>query len=191
MHHPDQKYIDALLTNNTPLLEELYQHCSGKIRNMVLQNNGTEAEAADIFQDALLSVYHKAKTRGLTLTCPFDAFLYLICKNRWMNELAKKNNRGVTFRDPDGYSDVKEDSFRQAEDCYLLQARNTLLTEKLSELSENCRQLLDLSWSGKPMDEVAALLHLTYGYARKKKSECMARLIELVRDSQQFKTLKW
>ena len=191
MVHPDQKYIDALVRNNTPLLEDLYRKFSGKIKRMVLQNGGTETEAADIFQDALLSIYNKARSQQFTLTCPLDSFLYLICKNRWMNELAKKKIRGVTFRDPDGYTPVNEDSFRLAEECSLLQARNGLLKEKLSELGESCRRILNLSWSGKAMDEVAAILNVTYGYARKKKSECMARLIELVRQSPHFNSLKW
>jgi len=88
--HPDQKYIDALLSNDGVLLNELYQKFSGKVKSMVLQNNGTEIDAADIFQDALLSVYHKAKTNGFALTCPLEAFLYRICKNKWMNKPGKR-----------------------------------------------------------------------------------------------------
>src|SRR5437764_1435587 len=107
--HSDQKYIDALLNNDTVLLGELYQKLSGKIKWMVLQNNGSEAEAADIFQDALLSIYDKAKNNNFTLTCPLDAFIYLICKNKWINELNKRKTRKVTFTDTEGYNDIGED----------------------------------------------------------------------------------
>src|SRR5690242_18656530 len=93
--HIDQKYIDALLSNDGVLLNELYQKFSGKIKSMVLQNNGTEIDAADIFQDTLLSIYHKAKTKGFILTCPLEAFLYRICKNKWMNELSKRKSQKV------------------------------------------------------------------------------------------------
>jgi len=41
------------------------------------------------------------------------------------------------------------------------------------------------------MDEVAELLNVTYGYARKKKSECIGKLIKIVQQSSQFKSLKW
>jgi RNA polymerase sigma factor (sigma-70 family) len=191
MRHPDQKYIDALLSNDAPLLEEIYRNFSGKIKSMVLQNNGTDADAADIFQDALLSIYHKAKSGDFALTCPLDAFLYLICKNKWLNELAKKKSRGVTFPDPAGYPMVSEEGFRLAEECSLFQERNNLLVEKMSELGESCRRLLQLSWSGKSMNEVAEMLKVTYGYARKKKSECMGKLIESVRRSRRFNALKW
>ena len=113
MPHPDQKYIDALLKNDSALLDELYTKFSGKIKNMVLQNNGAEADAADIFQEALLSIYNTAKKGDFTLTCPFEAFLYRICNNKWLNELNKRKTGRVTFIDPDGYNSPKigEDSF--------------------------------------------------------------------------------
>src|SRR4051812_40466551 len=122
MQHTDQKYIEAILNNDATILQELYQKFSGKIKWMVLQNSGTEEDAADIFQEALLSIYHKAKTQNFTLTCPFDAFLYIICKNRWLSQLNKRKTEGVTIADTEGYI-VAEDSFMLAEECWLEQAR--------------------------------------------------------------------
>lgn len=190
MEHPDQKYINALLNNDLVLLEELYSKYSGKIKWMVLQNNGTEADAADIFQDALLSIYHKARAKNFVLTCPLDAFLYLICKNKWLNELSKRKSRPVTIIEDGGYN-LGEDTFKIAEDCSLQDNRMNLLTEKLEELGDACKNLLELSWSGKSMEEVAEKLNFTYGYARKKKSECMAKLIKLVKQSPKFEALNW
>jgi len=191
MQHSDQRYIEALLNNDAILLKELYQKHFGKIRQMALKNNGTEQEAADLFQDALLSIYKKARTSGFTLTCPLDAFLNVICRNKWMSELNKRKQRKVTITDPQRYNDVGDDSLQLIEDCQLLQSRHSLLADQLAKLGDSCKQLLRLSWSGKSMDEVAEILKISYGYARKKKSECMARLIELVKESPQFNSLKW
>jgi RNA polymerase sigma factor (sigma-70 family) len=190
MSHPDQKYIDALVNNDATLLEELYQKFSGKIKWMVLQNNGSASDAADIFQEALLSIFHKATTRNLILTCPFGAFLYVICRNKWLKVLSKRETGGVTNQDPEEYN-IGENSFQLAEDCRLQQERRDLLNEKLTELGESCQQLLRLSWSGKSMDEVAKILNVTYGYARKKKSECMSKLVQLVKQSPKFNSMKW
>src|SRR5690606_32863173 len=190
MEHPDQKYIEALLNNDLKLLDELYKKYSGKIKWMVIRNNGTEADAADIFQDALLSIYHKARTKGLQLTCPLDAFLYLICKNKWLNELAKRKSRPVTITEDEGYN-IGEDGFQLAEECQLQEERLQLLSEKIEELGDACRELLHISWSGKTMEEVAERMGFTYGYARKKKSECMAKLVALIKKSARFSTLKW
>lgn len=190
MVHTDQKYIEALITNNQALLEELYGKYAGKIKWMVLQNNGNEDDAADIFQEGLLAIYHKAKHGDFQLTCPFEAFIYMICKKKWLNVLNKKKSQGKVTLTDDDRSIPGEDSFLLAEETLLHEQRHQLLIEKLGELGVSCRELLRLSWSGKSMEEVAICLDFTYGYARKKKSECMAKLVALVQKSIQYRTLK-
>lgn len=191
MPHPDQRYINALLENDPVLLDELYRKYSGKIKWMIMQNNGTETDAADIFQEALLTIYNKARQESFTLTCPLEAFLYLICKNKWLNVLNKRRTQKVTIRDAEGFNHIGEDSFKQAEDCVLERERIMLLREKLSKMGDSCQKILNLSWSGIGMDEVAKKLNVSYAYARKKKSECLAKLVEMVKQSPKYKTLKW
>lgn len=188
--HPDHRYITALLNNDTALIEEIYMKYAGKIRWMILKNNGDDNDAADIFQESLVAIYQKAKTQNFILTCPLEAFLYLICKKKWINELNKRKSRNVTFTDTAGYT-AGEDSLQQAFLILQQDERKNLLEEKLAELGDGCRKLLQLSWSGKAMDEVAAILNVTYGYVRKKKSECMAKLVSLVKGSPHFNSLKW
>jgi RNA polymerase sigma factor (sigma-70 family) len=188
--HQDQQYIDALLENDTSLINELYHKYAGKIKAMVLKNSGTEADAADIFQEALVSLYQRANREPFVLTCPLDAYLYLICKNKWINELNKKANKGVTFIDTEGFQ-IKDDIFNEVEIVHIQYERRNLLIQKLKDLGDSCRAVLELSWSGLCMEEVASKLGNTYGYVRKKKSECMAKLIALVKTSPQFETLQW
>jgi RNA polymerase sigma factor (sigma-70 family) len=189
MNHQDQKYIDALIHNNVPILEELYQRFSDKIKWMVLQNNGSEADAGDIFQDALLCIYRRARVGAFILTCPFEAFLYTICKRRWLKELAKRKQQWVTIGSKKEYN-IGENSFKLAEEIEKDEARNYLFTQKLEELGENCRKLLRMNWSGRSLEEVAKAMNISYGYARKKKSLCMEKLIMLIKQSAAFETLK-
>lgn len=188
--HQDQQYIDALLYNDTLLLKELYEKYSGKIKNMVLKNNGSEADAADIFQDALLDIYQRAKYKGFVLTCPLDAYLYLVCKNKWINKLNKKANSGVTFSDTAGYNHT-EDVFKDTAILQNQHDRGILLSQKFKELGDGCRELLELSWTGISMMEVAEKLQNSYNYIKKKKSECMGKLIALVKKSPEFSNLQW
>jgi RNA polymerase sigma factor (sigma-70 family) len=187
--HPDNKYVTALLQNDTVLLEELYRNYSGKIKYMVMQNNGTEADVADVFQEAIIDIYKKAKA-GFTLTCPMEAFIYLICRNRWMNRITRKKYTNVTFADDEGYSNlVSEDSFANAEQILVSQNRKNLIETKLGELGESCRQLLQYNWGGKKLEEIAELMKTSYAYIRKKKGDCMGKLIELIKSSPDYKLL--
>jgi RNA polymerase sigma factor (sigma-70 family) len=189
MMHPDQKYIDALIHNNIAILDELYQKFSGKIKWMVLQNNGSEADAKDVFQDALLAVYRRARAGNFILTCPFEAFFYTVCKCKWLKELIKRKQQWVTTGNNREYN-VGEDSFKLAEEIEKNEARNYLFTRKLEELGESCRQLLQMNWSGSSLEEVAKALKISYGYARKKKSLCMEKLILLVKQSAMYNALR-
>jgi RNA polymerase sigma factor (sigma-70 family) len=168
----------------------LYANYAVKIRAMILKNSGTEVDAADIFQEALMAIYQRAKREHFILTCPLESYLYLVCKNRWINELNRRGVRKVTFTDTEGFS-FGEDAFKEAEIVHNQFERRNLLLQMVKELSDGCRQVLELSWSGLSMNDVAKKLHNTYGYVRKKKSECMGKLIELVKSSPRFANLQW
>lgn len=187
--HPDQKYITALLEHDRVMLDELYARFSPKIRSFVLQHQGSVADAADLFQEALTDIYRKAKS-GFVLSCPLDAFLFLICRNRWLSHLGRKKYNSVTFSEEEGYSNlVSEDSFAVAEEIFLSQHRKALINQKLEELGAGCRDLLKKNWAGHKLEELATLLQTTYNYIRKKKSECMQKLLELIKASPEYKLL--
>jgi len=94
--------------------------------------------------------------------------------------------------DPEmGYSISGEDDLALAEECKRQEGRRELLAEKMKELGDGCRELLQQNWRGARLDEVAANLKISYAYARKKKTECMTKLILLMRQSPLYDQLKW
>jgi len=186
--HADQRYIDALANNDPYILEELYKKFSGKIKGMILHNHGSETDAGDVLQDALLSIYKKAKTGNFVLTCPFECFLYSVCKRIWLKELINRKHSTIAINENEEY--IEDGSSALMNEIKLTEERDWLLHENLNALDENSRQLLQLSWSGKPMSEVAQTLHMSYSYARKKKSHCMAKLIMLIKKSSTYNSLK-
>ncbi|HRH61224.1 MAG TPA: RNA polymerase sigma factor [Chitinophagaceae bacterium] len=188
--HTDTKYIQALADNNTELLKEIYSRFARKIKLLVVQNSGTEADAEDIMQEALEAIYHKAASGNFVLTCPFEALLYAISKNLWLMQLRKKNRQPVTYTGDEQYQ-LSADTFKEAEAIIKNNERRQLLEKKFETLGEGCKKLLELAWSGKPLEEVAALLNNTYAYIRKKKSECMGKLAELIKQSPEYKILLW
>ena len=188
--HPDHKYIKALLENDSRVIEEIYQRYAARISYMVQKNSGTATDAADLFQEVLIELHRKASQQQFVLTCPFDAFLYLVCRNRWINELHKRKGHAVTITGDEGF-DLNEDVFKNYDHLLLHEKRKDLVEEKLAELGDGCRDLLSLSWSGKPLQEVATMLNFSYAYVRKKKTECMGKLISLVKNAPGFNALKW
>lgn len=180
MVHADQHYIEALLHNDAKVVAEIYRRFASKVKHYVLQNNGSADDAADIFQESLVDIYNQAKYKDLQLTCPFEPFLLMVCKRKWLNELKKKGRQGVT-KDIDEQFDLGEDSFRDAEKTWADNEKARLFKAMLEQMGDRCKEIITLSMTDKPQEEIAAKLGVTYGYLRKKKSECMASLISAIK----------
>ncbi|WP_113662862.1 RNA polymerase sigma factor [Pedobacter nanyangensis] len=177
--HDDQRYLIALLNNEVALVNEIYKKCAGKVKSFVLFNNGSADDAADIFQEALVDIYNQAKYKGLQLTCPFEPFLLLVCKRKWLNELKKRAISPVT-KNEDDLLHIGEDTFEQAEALALQKEQANLFLRAFEQLGERCKEIIRWSMKGEAQEKVAETLGVTYGYLRKKKSECMASLVKLI-----------
>lgn len=186
--HADHIYIEALLKNDSRVLSKIYEKYSHKIVSYVRKNNGNADDAQDIIQETLVTIYHQAKEKGLVLTCPFDAYFYLLCKRKWLNELKKRGNNRVTILEDE--PSITEEQEQQAEETEIFEQQHQLFDLKFKELGEKCQELLKTSFKIKSMEKVAKILGVTYGYARKKKSQCLGKLTQLVKSSNEFHQLK-
>ena len=178
-NHPDQRFIQGLLTNDGPTVDEIYRKYAGVIRNFIGRNGGSQDDAADIFQEALIDLYNQGRYKDLQLTCPFEAFLLLICKRKWYNLQKKRGLHRVT-NSTEEVSLLGEDVFARAEQLAAEESRARLFLEQFARLADKCREILKLSLTGEAQEKIAEKLGVTYGYLRKKKSECMATLLSYI-----------
>lgn len=176
--HTDQRYIQALLTNDTIIVREIYTKYAGAIRNYIVANSGTEDDAADIFQEALIDIYNQAKQKELQLTCPFEPFLLLVCKRKWFNQLKKKGREPVTKEVSDVY--IGEDVFALAEQMKQSDQKMQIFLSCFKELGSSCKEIIRKCLGGEDQSTIAEQLKVSYGYLRKKKSECMAALTKMI-----------
>lgn len=177
--HLDQRYLIGLVNNDAQIINEIYKKCAGKVKSFIVFNNGSTNDAEDIFQEALVDVYHQAKYKDLQLTCPFEPFLLLVCKRKWLNQLKKKSIIQVTNNEDD-LLHIGEDTFEQAEALEKQKEQSAIFLEAFEKLGERCQEIIRWSMQGEAQEKVAEALGVTYGYLRKKKSECMASLVKLV-----------
>lgn len=186
--HEDHIYIEALLTNNSRVLSTLYAKFSPKVVAYIKNNSGDADAAQDVIQETLVTIYHQAKEKNFILTCPFDAYFFLLCKRRWLNELKKRGNNRVTI--VDDITSITKEQEQQVEETEIFEQQHLLFEDKFKELGKKCQELLKATFTIKSMEEVAEFLGVTYGYARKKKSHCMGELTQLVKNSKEFNQLK-
>src|SRR5690606_26569956 len=125
--HADQKYIEALLNNDSRVLREIYEKFAGKVVAFVQRNNGDESDARDVIQETLITIYRHVSEKEFTLTCPFDAYFFLLCKRRWLNRLKDKLKKEVTIEED--FTSIDDESEQAARETERVELKHQLLEE--------------------------------------------------------------
>ncbi|WP_027393372.1 RNA polymerase sigma factor [Aquimarina latercula] len=186
--HSDQKYIQALLDNDSIVLKEVYQKFAPKVVNYIKKNSGDDSNAQDIIQETLITIYNQAREKKLILTCPFDAYFFLLCKRKWLNELKKNSVNKVTINEE--VVSINDESMQYVEETMIFEAKNALFAEIFNELGNACKELLKATFTIKSMEKVAEKLGQSYGYVRKKKSLCIGQLTKMMQSSLKYNKIK-
>lgn len=179
--HADHRFLIALRENDSRTVAELYDDVFPRINSWIKKNNGGEEDARDLFQEALVSLYHSAHKPDYVLTCPIGALVFSICRNRWIDQLRKKS-RDHRVREVEGQrytSDVHtESAYERLEEEAL---RKQQLDRTLNQLSETCRQLLKLLAKGVSSGEAAKKLGMNNANTvYRRKNACLSRWRELL-----------
>lgn len=186
--HPDQMFIDGLANNDSAVIQAIYKKFVPKVVFFIKNNSGDEDQAQDVIQEVLMLLFNQAKANTLLLTCPFDAYFFLLCKRKWLNELKKTSNKGVTINED--FASINESALELVEEAEQFDEKQQLFDTMFQKLGDKCQEVLKLSFTIKSMEEVAEKLNVTYGYVRKKKSLCIGQLTQWIQDAKKFKSLK-
>src|SRR5687768_17658196 len=102
---------------------------------LVITNSGTEEEARDVYQDALIVFWQKATSGNLVLTSKMSTYIYSICQNLWRKELDRKKRLSNEEKDSPVTLDTEtlEREKRSEEHTSELQSRLHLVCRLLLE----------------------------------------------------------
>jgi RNA polymerase sigma factor (sigma-70 family) len=186
--HADQMYIEGLANNDSAIITVIYKKFVPKVVQYIRNNSGDSDQAQDVIQEVMILLFNQAKAGQLQLTCPFDAYFFLLCKRKWLNELKKTSNKGVTLKED--MASIKESANDMVMQTELFEEKQQLYDLMFEKLGDKCKELLKLSFSLKSMEEVAEKLLVTYGYVRKKKSLCIGQLTQWIQENNRFNSIK-
>lgn len=95
--HPDQMYLEGLAANDSAIIQSIYKKYVPKVVMFIMNNSGDQEHARAVVQEIMILLFDHAKAGTLQLTCPFDAYFFLLCKRKWLNKFKKTGSRGVTI----------------------------------------------------------------------------------------------
>jgi len=181
----DIEIIECLRNRQSHVVKYLSDRYLPMIRLMVTQNHGTPEDAKDIFQDGLIIILERIDTNQFVLTCKFKSFLFSICEKLWLRALEKRRAAANYFiRKEDTSSD------QDFTEVYDNQIYEKLFYEVFDTLDPVSKDILNLFWQEFSLIEIAEKLGYTYGYIRKKKSECQSELLKRISNHPDYLRIK-
>ncbi|MEO1253330.1 MAG: sigma-70 family RNA polymerase sigma factor [Bacteroidota bacterium] len=167
----------------------LYDKCFPSISNWIKKNSGTEKEAEDIFQEALIAVYQKSKDPNFQLNCKLSTFIFGVAKKMWLHKLRTKHRHVYTdFTESEELSQMDE----EAADKMVLDAEvDQVYTRNFSKLTKECKKVLTMFFNGSSMKEIVKHMNFpSESFARKRKFNCKNELIKLVKSDPLYDELR-
>ncbi|HEY3403668.1 MAG TPA: sigma-70 family RNA polymerase sigma factor [Ohtaekwangia sp.] len=176
-YYVDELIVSEIRKKNEVVLRELYKMHFPMVMNLVCSNSGTEQEAKDIYQEAVIAFYERVQQEHFRLTCRIKTFLYAICRRLWLKRLSEKKR----FH---GNIDETE-TFLQIDDVMLdmdeREKQFSQMSKALDGLGEPCRSIIEDFYI---RDLSMEAIRDKFGYtnadnAKNQKYKCLQRLKKL------------
>ncbi|MBX9852219.1 MAG: sigma-70 family RNA polymerase sigma factor [Cytophagaceae bacterium] len=162
----DSEIIERIKRGDESALDFLYKKNYRMMVKMIMKNNGSEEEAKDVYQEALIVVWQKVLSEDFTLTSKLSTFLYSICQNLWRKELERKSRLSNEESDESEIFDIDK------------KERIEIINQCISDLGETCRKILTYYYFDKlSMNDIAEKLGFANAdTAKTKKYKCKKEL---------------
>ena len=173
----EKALLEGLATNDTNAIETIYRENYQVIKAFIIKNNGYPDDARDVFQEAMIILFEKAKSSSFILSCQLQTYLYSVCRRLWLKKLQKQNRYNPSIESVQEIVPVEDE-------IELHEKKNIdfmLMEDALQKIGEPCKSLLEAFYiEKKSMPEIAD----SFGYtnadnAKTQKYKCLMRLKKL------------
>ena len=179
----DQRLLDGLLANDARRIQTLYDRILPGVRLDVRQMGGTDEQAHDAFQEALIALFRRLRApEDFTLTCTLKSYLRVVCRNLW---LARQRRDQRTVELPETTERVDLDPGMQ--ERLERSERDRLFWRHFDALGEDCREILRAFFAKVPFRQLAQQRGTSEGYLKKRKHVCKKKLTERIQTDPEFK----
>ena len=173
----DKDLLLGIAAEDNGALTQLYKQHYNMVQAMVLANNGSKDDAADLFQEVTIVLYQKLKLGNFELSAQLKTYLYSVAKRIWLRKL-QQQQRFTTSADYLADTIAVEDEVNLQKK---MQADFDLMDAAMGKVGEPCKSLLQAYYlQKKDMNTIAT----EFGYtnadnAKTQKYKCLVRLKKL------------
>lgn len=169
----DREILFGLKTGKKETFNYLYEKFLPMIFDLLERNSGSNYEAKDLFQDAVIIIFEKVKDDNFKLTSSFKTYFYSVCWNLWLQRLAKQKKNKIVSYDESVNTDIGDEEI-------ILYEEEKLYQHHFQNLKDECKTILKLFFKRTPYKEIAEKLNFTESYIKKLKFKCKEKLYESI-----------
>ncbi len=182
----DQELLEGIVNTDNQTITEIYDLALPAVIQWVKENNGSESDARDIFQEAIIALFRKVEQGNFILTCTLKSFLRVMCRNLWLTRL--RNNKkfsGKPLEEIEGVS-LEKDMIERLEDA----EKHQLFFKHFDSLGDKCKKIMQWFFDKIPLKQIAEKLDTSEGYIKKRKFFCKEKLIKAIQADSKYHELK-
>lgn len=184
----DEEIISGLRKRDNRVLQYIYKNSFNPVKQLILNNAGSDNDAEDIFQEALIIVFKKIKEEpDFELTSTFNTYIYSISRLLWLKQLRqiRKIEIDPLNRDMEERIEFEEPLPVQDKDLRMAIYQRTLL-----KIPEDCQKILRLTAQDITSKEIARQLGFrSEGYVRKRRHFCKEYLINKIKEDPDYQAM--
>lgn len=173
----DISLLEGLAREEKEAIERIYKDNYHMVQTLILNNNGTSDDAADIFQEAMIVLFEKSKNAEFELNCQLKTYIYSVCRRLWLKKLQQQQRFGRQTDDLEQVIPVEE----ELEIHEKRQMDFSIMENAMSKIGEPCKSLLEAYYiQKKQMQQIAEEFKYTNAdNAKTQKYKCLVRLKKL------------
>ncbi len=175
--------IDGLRRRDNRVLKYVYKAHYPSVVKLVLMNSGTEDDAKDIFQEALIVAFRNIREKAdFSLESSFQTYIYSIARLLWLKHLRNSRNQDKNLKENHPYIEFEEPKPFREEDI-----RYAIYQRAFVKIPPDCQKILKMSVDGIPQKEIADTLGFkSENYIKKRKHFCKEYLIGKIKEDPEF-----
>jgi RNA polymerase sigma factor (sigma-70 family) len=175
----ERRLLERIAEGEEEALVSLYRANKRPVFSYILRNTGTEDDAADILQEAVVVVWERVRSGTFEPRAALGTFLYATARNLWLRRL-QRARRESPAESPE---DVGDDETLSPLEQLMQSEESRTIRDALDQMGDPCRRLLLLYyWEEMSMERIAAAM----GFAnadtvKSKKYQCKKSLEQILR----------
>lgn len=181
LQYSDEEILDGLVQENDKIIRFIFDEHFHTIRSFILRNNGTVEDAEDVFQDAVVIIYQKARDKELNLSCSFITFLYSVSRHLWFQKLEKNRVNLAFVGDIENFIELSDEMMYEVYDED--RERVKIFQQHFLGLGEDCQKLLRLFVRKIPLTEIMRIMgYKSIKYTKTRKFLCKEKLKKRIKN---------